>query len=280
MSKFYVPEGVANDPEVVRQAQEQFQQMLERSATDMEFRQQLLTDPKAAIEAHYGKEIPDSLNLSFVENTADATIVLPDAVDPEADCGEDECPEFPLAYETFRTIPQLTGSVDVLVTSCSSAEVSWDDTTVTDNSPPEEIAYRVLLRTAGSPSDDGDFVLDITEGADKPKAHVDRAQLESLAENLRLTYVALTRAQHRCTVVWGPLADRQWQSSGLGYLLFGDRPELWVGIGASVIIASGWFIVWRESRTDVSVKNPILGHRNLRPDVGPTHRPRPEDSVN
>lgn len=90
MSKFYVPEGVANDPEVVRQAQEQFQQMLERSATDMEFRQQLLADPKAAIEAHYGKEIPDSLNLSFVENTADATIVLPDAVDPEAELSEEE----------------------------------------------------------------------------------------------------------------------------------------------------------------------------------------------
>ena len=87
---FYVPEGMTNDPEVIQKAQEQFKQLLERSATDMDFRRQLLEEPKAALEAHYGKQLPDTYNVSFVENKADATIVLPDAVDPEAELSEEE----------------------------------------------------------------------------------------------------------------------------------------------------------------------------------------------
>ena len=42
---------------------------------------------------------------------------------------------------------------------------------------------------------------------------------ERLAESLRLLYVALTRARHRCFVVWGAL--RNHHSSALGYLLHG-----------------------------------------------------------
>jgi exodeoxyribonuclease V beta subunit len=40
---------------------------------------------------------------------------------------------------------------------------------------------------------------------------------EILAENLRLLYVALTRARHRCYLVWGSFRDRE--TSALGYLL-------------------------------------------------------------
>ncbi len=46
---------------------------------------------------------------------------------------------------------------------------------------------------------------------------VQRAMEESAAENLRLLYVALTRAKHRCTVVWGAFSDGQ--SSALAYVL-------------------------------------------------------------
>jgi exodeoxyribonuclease V beta subunit len=49
-----------------------------------------------------------------------------------------------------------------------------------------------------------------------------RARFEQSAESLRLLYVALTRARHRCVVVWGAF-DRA-HHSALGYLL--HAPEL------------------------------------------------------
>lgn len=79
------------------------------------------------------------------------------SIDLEAD------PSFPIDYETFQTVPELTGTVEVLVTSCSSAELTWS-TTVTDNSPPEEISYRVLLAPGGSPLDPEDFALETAPG--------------------------------------------------------------------------------------------------------------------
>lgn len=45
---------------------------------------------------------------------------------------------------------------------------------------------------------------------------------EALAENLRLLYVALTRAKHRCVVFWG--AFFEFQTSALAYLLYGELP--------------------------------------------------------
>jgi exodeoxyribonuclease V beta subunit len=48
-----------------------------------------------------------------------------------------------------------------------------------------------------------------------------RADLESAAEELRLAYVALTRAQHRCVVAWGKV--NQFERSPLAWLLFGPR---------------------------------------------------------
>ena len=46
--------------------------------------------------------------------------------------------------------------------------------------------------------------------------HLRRVLDEQLAEELRIIYVALTRARHRCVVYWGPSAD----TSALAYLLF------------------------------------------------------------
>lgn len=48
------------------------------------------------------------------------------------------------------------------------------------------------------------------------------ARREKAAENLRLLYVAVTRARHRCVAVWGPFY--RYQHSALGYLL--HSPEL------------------------------------------------------
>jgi exodeoxyribonuclease V beta subunit len=61
----------------------------------------------------------------------------------------------------------------------------------------------------------GELVLDI--GSAERKVNVERARFEVFAENLRLLYVALTRARHRCSVVWGRIG--KYSTSALGYLL-------------------------------------------------------------
>ncbi|MCP4039562.1 MAG: exodeoxyribonuclease V subunit beta [bacterium] len=48
-------------------------------------------------------------------------------------------------------------------------------------------------------------VLDL--GSDKKKTHAALAQEEAFAEGVRLLYVALTRAKHRCCIVWGNFRD-------------------------------------------------------------------------
>jgi exodeoxyribonuclease V beta subunit len=61
----------------------------------------------------------------------------------------------------------------------------------------------------------GELVLDI--GSPDQRAHLERARFEVFAENLRLLYVALTRARHRCSVVWGRIG--KYSTSALGYVL-------------------------------------------------------------
>ena len=67
------------------------------------------------------------------------------------------------------------------------------------------------------PDDDDTLKLDVGKGTEEFEQHKERAKWEQLAENLRLLYVALTRARHRCTIVWG--AFKEFQTSPLGYLL-------------------------------------------------------------
>ena len=69
------------------------ERLLSRSATDPAFRTQLLSDPRAAVADFGGKdvsEIPASFNVAFVENHGTATIVLPDAIDTEAELSAEE----------------------------------------------------------------------------------------------------------------------------------------------------------------------------------------------
>lgn len=58
-----------------------------------------------------------------------------------------------------------------------------------------------------------------------------QADIEALAEELRLAYVAMTRAEHRCIVTWGRV--NQCERSPLAWLLFGprqavDEPREWL----------------------------------------------------
>ena len=54
-------------------------------------------------------------------------------------------------------------------------------------------------------------------GSEALKTHKQIVRTEEFAENLRLLYVALTRARHHCVVVWGAINDMQ--TSSLGYIL-------------------------------------------------------------
>lgn len=58
-------------------------------------------------------------------------------------------------------------------------------------------------------------------------------------------------------------------ASLFGMLFFAETPDIYVGVGSSVIILSGIFVVWRESRQNVSIKTPVLKTANPRFDTGP-----------
>ncbi|NVO56081.1 DMT family transporter [Rhodobacteraceae bacterium B1Z28] len=55
-----------------------------------------------------------------------------------------------------------------------------------------------------------------------------------------------------------------------GAVFFGERPDAWVAVGTSIIIASGVFVVWRETRTNASANKPVLRVRSPRSDTGAT----------
>ncbi|WP_037313868.1 DMT family transporter [Ruegeria halocynthiae] len=55
-----------------------------------------------------------------------------------------------------------------------------------------------------------------------------------------------------------------------GMAFFGEKPDGWVAFGASIIIASGVFVVWRESRSNASANTPVLRVRSPRADTGAT----------
>ncbi len=72
-------------------------------------------------------------------------------------------------------------------------------------------------------ADSNKLVLDL--GSKDYDNSVERAETERLAEDLRLLYVALTRAKQRCYLAWGPIKGAA--ESALGYLLHnGQMAEL------------------------------------------------------
>ncbi len=65
--------------------------------------------------------------------------------------------------------------------------------------------------------DDKKTELIFDAGSPELENHLQRARQEEMAENLRLLYVALTRAVHRCYFVWGPINGAE--TSAPAYLL-------------------------------------------------------------
>lgn len=62
------------------QANDAMSAVLARAETDVEFRQQLLDDPRRAIQEAFGIRIPEQFRLRFIERApdVDALVVLPD----------------------------------------------------------------------------------------------------------------------------------------------------------------------------------------------------------
>jgi hypothetical protein len=90
MDRETTTQALRSNPEYAQAAQDKMQALLARSATDPAFRSKLLTDPRAALTEFGGHEIPSTFNVVFIENKAEATIVLPDPVSPEAELNEQE----------------------------------------------------------------------------------------------------------------------------------------------------------------------------------------------
>ncbi len=63
--------------------------------------------------------------------------------------------------------------------------------------------------------------LEVDIGSREHAEHLALARRERFAENTRLLYVALTRAKHRCTVVWGAFKD--FETSSLGYVFYPNQ---------------------------------------------------------
>jgi hypothetical protein len=85
-----INEAARTAPALVHAGEETLQGILARSATDGEFRRRLVADPRAAVAEFTGQPVSQSLNVVFVENTADVTIVLPDPVDQAAELSDSE----------------------------------------------------------------------------------------------------------------------------------------------------------------------------------------------
>jgi len=83
-------ESENQNPNVNEQAQQALQQVLERSAVDAEFREKLLNSPQDALSSHPDLEIPDDLDIDFVDSDAKVTHVLPNPVDEENELNEEE----------------------------------------------------------------------------------------------------------------------------------------------------------------------------------------------
>lgn len=77
----------------------------------------------------------------------------------------------------------------------------------------------------------------------------------------RLAEATLVAPMQYSQILWAAL---------FGWLFFAESPDLWTWAGAAVIIASGLYILFRESRRDVSAHRPALATPGrLAPLAGP-----------
>jgi hypothetical protein len=98
--------------------------MLARSATDAQFRTLMLNDAHAAFAAA-GVQVAAELDVVFIENKADVTIVLPDALDEMMELSEIELTS--LNGGSVEIAPIIEATVELTALSspaCAGAVIS------------------------------------------------------------------------------------------------------------------------------------------------------------
>lgn len=101
------------------------------------------------------------------------------------------------------------------------------------------------------------------------------AAMSVLAFGAMLCIIAAYRRAEAVIVAPMQYSQLLW-ATVLGLLFFDERPDIWTGIGAAVIIGSGLYILLRESRGGASENTPVSRVR-ARPDTGTYARvPHPQ----
>ena len=111
---------LVDSPDALAEGEQRYNEMLARSATDLEFRQRLLDDPISAIAEFNGVEVPETgigFDIRFVENEADATIVLPDPISIDGELSLDE-------LEAVAGGSIITVALTLSTAACASAVIS------------------------------------------------------------------------------------------------------------------------------------------------------------
>jgi len=96
-----------------------------------------------------------------------------------------------------------------------------------------------------------------------PVAAIDMAALAlvaALAFSAALCIIAAYRRAEATVVAPMQYSQMIWAAL-FGWLFFSEIPDRWTMVGAVVIIASGLFILFRETRRNVSVNQPVLATR-------------------
>ncbi|MXU63977.1 DMT family transporter [Oceanomicrobium pacificus] len=99
------------------------------------------------------------------------------------------------------------------------------------------------------------------------------AAIGGLAFIAQVSIIAAYKAASAALVAPMQYSQMLW-ATAYGALFFAEQPDRWVGVGAAIIILSGLYIVWRESRDNVSTQRPVLRMSNLRYDTGPSPKPK------
>ena len=102
-------------PELVREGEETLHGLLARSATDPGFRARLVADPRGAVAEFTGREVSETFNVVFVENTVDVTIVLPDPVEPAGELSEADLEAVAGGSEVLVTVLSVVASAIALI---------------------------------------------------------------------------------------------------------------------------------------------------------------------
>jgi S-adenosylmethionine uptake transporter len=76
-----------------------------------------------------------------------------------------------------------------------------------------------------------------------------------------LLIIAAYRAAPAVTVAPMQYSQILW-AAGYGFVFFDESVDLWTGVGAAIIIASGVFILWREQIPSVSRNSPVLSTKS------------------